>query len=120
MRAGPRPAAVTNYASTAEPSPTPTFFGASLSAFNACEAARCRSAPRLRGSSHPFERRGKLLEIGRHGYELGALLGRCSRISNLSSDLHARGTSRQTNEKRLRTGSRPSAWSGRVVEHSSN
>src|SRR3954465_5548665 len=25
-----RPAAVTNYASTAEPSPTPTFFGASL------------------------------------------------------------------------------------------
>src|SRR3954470_2119583 len=30
MRAVTRPAAVTNYASTAEPSPTPTFFGASL------------------------------------------------------------------------------------------
>src|SRR5438128_1854116 len=30
MRAVTRPAAVPNYASTAEPSPTPTFFGASL------------------------------------------------------------------------------------------
>src|SRR4051812_24498161 len=32
MRAVTRPAAVTNYALTAEPSPTPTFFGASLAA----------------------------------------------------------------------------------------
>src|SRR4051812_34853062 len=38
MRAVTRPAAVTNYASTAEPSPTQTFFGASLDAATAAMA----------------------------------------------------------------------------------